>query len=75
MRVMEAIFFKKKLITNNKEILNAEFYNVSNYFVLGYDNLSDLRKWLDIPYNNINIEQYQEKYSVKKWYEQLKILK
>ena len=74
MRVMEAIFFEKKLITNNKEILNAEFYNVSNYFVVGYDNLSDLKKWLDVPYDDTNIKQYQERYSVKKWYEQLKIL-
>ncbi len=40
LRSMEALFFGKKLITNNREILNADFYHPANIYVLGYDTRS-----------------------------------
>lgn len=37
LRVMESIFFSKKLITNNKAIKNREIYFKENVFILGED--------------------------------------
>ena len=37
LRCMEALFFEKKLITNNVDIMNYDFYHPNNIFVLGVD--------------------------------------
>lgn len=37
MRTLESLCFKKKLITNNKNIENYEFYSPKNIFILGKD--------------------------------------
>lgn len=37
LRALEALFFRKKLITNNKNIINEEFYHSNNIYILGYD--------------------------------------
>jgi len=34
MRVLESVYFSKKLITNNKDIISYDFYNENNIFVL-----------------------------------------
>ena len=46
LRCMESLFFGKKLITNNKTILKADFYNPLNIYVLGEDE-RDLRQFLN----------------------------
>lgn len=46
LRPLEAIFFNKKLITDNKNILNHDFYHSNNIFVLGKDKLSELPQFL-----------------------------
>ncbi len=38
LRSMEALFYEKKLITNNREILLADFYDPANIYVLDEDN-------------------------------------
>ena len=35
LRCMEALFFGRKLITNNREILEADFYDPANIYVIG----------------------------------------
>ncbi|MGN0946124.1 MAG: hypothetical protein ACI4N8_06505 [Megasphaera sp.] len=40
LRVVEAMFFNKKLITNNDNILYMDFYNSQNIYVIGHDNRS-----------------------------------
>ena len=37
LRVMEALFFNKKLITNNKYIADMDFYNPNNIYIFGVD--------------------------------------
>ena len=37
MRTLESLFFKKKLITNNRDIENYDFYSPKNIFILGKD--------------------------------------
>ncbi len=46
LRPMEAIFHSKKLITNNKDILNYNFYDSNNIFILGYDPIDKIEKFL-----------------------------
>ncbi len=47
LRVLEAIFFNKKLITSNSEIKSQDFYRPENIFVIGQDNLDDLEKFIN----------------------------
>lgn len=61
-RAMEALFFDKKLITNNKSITGAKFYDAQNVFILGVDDLGRLKEFLDAP-----AKPYGE--SAKEYYE------
>lgn len=66
LRPMESIFFKKKLISDNKGLLNEDFYDPDNIFVLGVDNLSDLRAFLNKPYKEIDSSIVKE-YDFSNW--------
>lgn len=61
LRSMESIFFKKKLVTDNHDILNYDLYKQENIFILGYDAEERLETFLKIPYEPVNediIRQY-----------------
>ena len=47
LRPMEAIFHSKKLITNNKDVMNYNFYNSDNVFILGHDSLEKIEGFLN----------------------------
>lgn len=49
-RTMETICYEKKLITNNKDIINYSFYNKNNIFVIGRDHMEDLDKFISTPF-------------------------
>lgn len=51
LRTMEAIFYQKKLITNNNLIADAAFYNANNIFILN-DNTTkeDINRFLALPF-------------------------
>lgn len=66
LRCMESLFFKKKLITNNREIEKYEFYNPNNIFVLGKDNLDDIKQFIDSEYIEID-PKIIEYYDIEKW--------
>ena len=58
LRVMEHIFFEKKLITNNRAIRRPyggapAFYHPDNIFILGDDNINDLPAWLNRPFVSV----------------------
>lgn len=54
MRVMEAIYFSKKLITNNQDIVHYDFYCKQNIFVLPDDlsqfSIKDVKAFLKEPF-------------------------
>ncbi|MBC2581549.1 hypothetical protein [Clostridium sp. DJ247] len=56
LRTMEAIFFEKKLITTNKNIINYDFYHKNNIFILGIDNVNLLCNFVNSPYHKISKE-------------------
>lgn len=62
LRPMEAIFLKKKLITNFRNIKTEKFYNPSNIFVIGEDNPEELESFINSPMKEIDsslIEYYE----------------
>ena len=49
-RPMESIFFRKKLITSEVSIAGQDFYHEQNIFILGKDNDSRLKEFIESPY-------------------------
>lgn len=68
-RTFEAMFYNKKLITNNTTIKNYDFYNPNNIFIWS-DNPNDLKKFLFLPYINFDFS-IKEKYGFKNWLDNL----
>ena len=68
LRVMESLFFDKKLITNNKMLLNAPFYNKSNIFIIGHDNMENLGEFIELPYDK-SVRKYRNEYTLETWFE------
>jgi len=64
LRVMEHIYYHKKLLTNNRVIKQAAFYHPNNIFVLHED--KNIVDWLALPFVPIDdtIKQY---YSFDAW--------
>ena len=66
-RAMEALFLRKKLITNNKDIVNYDLYDSNN--ILIYDNntsIDDILEFLKLPYNEIK-QSILSRYEVRQW--------
>lgn len=66
LRPMEAMFFKKKLITNYTEIANYDFYNKDNVFILGKDEITNLKSFIDSPYVELD-EEVLKRYTFESW--------
>lgn len=56
LRPLEANFMKKKLITNNKNIVNYLAYGKENTFIIGEDNLEQLEEFIKKPYVEVDPE-------------------
>lgn len=66
LRIMEAMFFSKKIITNNHSIVNYDFYCSQNIFILGIDDLKDLKYFLESDYRTI-AENIVQQYTIPQW--------
>lgn len=66
LRALESLFFNKKLITNNKAIVNEPFYCKENIFVLGIDKIDKLTEFINSPYND-KFNNLKEQYNVNTW--------
>lgn len=73
-RTMDCIGMRKKLITNNKLIINEDFYNSNNILIINEDNIEIPEKFINSSYEELSKEIY-EKYSLKNWVERLLTLK
>jgi hypothetical protein len=71
-RPLEALFHKKKLITNDININRHDFYNQNNIFILGKDNIGNLKEFLDAPYVEVD-RKIIEKYDFGSWIEQITV--
>lgn len=67
LRPLESLFFNKKLITNDQSIINRDFYNKDNIFILGKDNMDNLPHFLNSPIVNIS-EDIKNRYDFDDWF-------
>lgn len=67
-RLMESIQFEKKVITTNDAVINADFYNPNNIFVLTKENHGEIAAFLKIPYQKLP-ESIVRKYGFTEWLE------
>lgn len=65
LRPLEAVFFGKKLITNNREILEADFYSPANIYVLGHDGRT-LKEFVTCPGEEVAPE-IRDRYLLSNW--------
>lgn len=65
-RVMESLFFKKKLFTTNCTIRQNDFYDSQNIFVIGEDNEDEILDFLNSPYKEISTDIIR-KYDFDYW--------
>jgi len=68
LRPMESIFFRKKLITNDRSIRTNDFYHPNNIFIIGIDKFENLEEFIKTPYTSLS-SNIVEKYDVMKWIE------
>lgn len=67
-RPLEAMFYKKKLVTSFKKIANYDFYCQENVFILGIDDLNKLYEFIQAPYRSID-KNIIRKYTADGWIE------
>jgi len=65
-RIFEALGYKKKIITNNEDIVNYDFYNKNNIFVISEKNLEIPPSFFKTEYTEID-PQIIKKYSLTCW--------
>ena len=66
LRAMESIFMGKKLITNNMSVVEYDFYNPRNIFVIGQRRNDELNAFIETPYVPIS-DSIIEKYTFSSW--------
>lgn len=74
LRSMEALRYKKKIITNNPTLCNSKFYNNKNVFYFSEDanDPTALRKFINIEYDDTRDEYFKSLYSYEAWKDNLK---
>ena len=68
-RPLEALFYNKKLITNNADIRRYNFYNPKNIFIFGIDSTEFLKEFVKSPVDKIP-EQIRQQYDINTWIDQ-----
>ena len=66
MRPLEALFYKKKLLTNNVRIKEYDFYCKENIFIIGVDSWDGLSDFLSSPYVEVPTK-IVDQYTIKGW--------
>ena len=66
LRPFEAMNYKKKLITNNPDLANYDFYNKENIFIFGKDSESRLKDFVRSPFVEIP-QSIRLKYDINSW--------
>lgn len=66
LRVLEAAYFGKKLITNNENIKKSDLYKREDVFLIGEDDWNELSSFLDSPFAPIE-ESILNRYSFENW--------
>ena len=65
-RTFEALYYDKKLITNNPAVKNYDFYKPENIFIWDGYNLEGLEEFIKTPYSTVD-KDIKLKYGFKNW--------
>ena len=66
-RTFECLAMNKKIVTTNPSIINYDFYNPSNIYILDFENLSlPSKEWFNKPYLKLS-DNIVIQYSIKNW--------
>ena len=76
LRTLASMFLNRKLITNNKDIVNYDFYNPNNIFVIENaddfkDRFNDILKFMRSPYQKLP-DMVKNNYKFCKWLERFR---
>ena len=76
LRTLVSMFLNRKLITNNKDIVNYDFYNPNNIFVIENaddfkDRFNDILKFMRSPYQKLP-DMVKNNYKFCKWLERFR---
>lgn len=66
LRFFEALKYEKKIITDNQDVINYNFYDAENIFILGKDSMDRLDHFLNSSYQPID-ENIRKQYSFSNW--------
>ena len=66
MRTIESLGHHCKLLTNNKQIVNADFYDSNNIFIYDCKNFNIPTRFLKTPYYEVKSDTYK-RYSTANW--------
>ncbi len=71
LRVMEALFYGKKLLTNNPDIVSEPYYDPQRIFVFGKDDPASLRRFVERPVDRAaDMARWrQSPYRIARWIE------
>lgn len=74
MRVMEAIFLGKKLISTNKALVDADFYDSNNILIVESDNIDPivLKEFMNADFHPYP-KEIKDYYSIRSWVNRFKI--
>lgn len=67
-RALEAAFYNKKLLTNNKRIRQERFYDPNHIFIIGYDSWERFEDFIKSPMQPTP-SNILEEYTAKQWIE------
>ncbi len=65
-RAFEALGYRKKLITNNIDIINYDFYNPNNILVVDKDHIQIPEAFVNSPYQEVD-NHILDRYRIKNW--------
>lgn len=75
LRPLEAVFLKRKLITDSTTIKKYKIYDPKNVFILGEDNIDDLTNFIKRPYIVDDQIKKENHYEFNHWIERFNIKK
>ena len=67
LRPLEALFLKKKLITTDTNIVNHKLYNPNNVFIIGVNDISKLKDFINSDYDESLYNENTNYYSFESW--------
>lgn len=66
LRPFDALFLKKKLLTNNTNIINTDFYEENNIYIFNENNMNGILEFMTKPYKDIP-DRIVNQYEINQW--------